>query len=82
MSTVTLNGVVHGRTIELDRDPGLPEGQNVRVIVQPATGVEVVAPGEGLRRSAGTWNDDIEGLDRYLDWCREQRKHSRPEPQP
>jgi hypothetical protein len=72
-----LTGIVHGKTIELDRAPGLPDGQPVHVVLQ-ALG-ERLAPGEGIRRSAGTWSDDAEGLDAFLDWNRQQRKAGRPE---
>jgi hypothetical protein len=27
----TINGVIHGKTIELEREPGLPEGQRIAV---------------------------------------------------
>ncbi len=30
-----LKGIVHGKTIELELEPGLPEGQVVSVTVQP-----------------------------------------------
>lgn len=81
--SVILHGVVHGKTIELDRDPGLPEGQHVTVTVQaPGPAGQKLPPSEGLRRSAGAWNDDVEGLDRYLEWTRQQRKRTRPEPNP
>ena len=33
----TLRGVVHGRTIELVREPGLPDGQAVTVEIEPVT---------------------------------------------
>lgn len=33
--TKFIEGVVHGRTIELKTDPGLAEGQRVKVEVQP-----------------------------------------------
>ena len=29
------NGVIHGRTIELESETGFPDGQAVSVIVQP-----------------------------------------------
>ena len=75
----TIRGVVHGKMIELDEDTGLPDGQHVRVTVQPVTGVERGwPPGEGIRRSAGAWADDPQGLDKYLEWSRLQRKISRP----
>lgn len=75
-------GVVHGKTIELDNETGLPDGQQVTIVVQPVSETEVSAgrlpPGEGIRRSAGGWADDAEALDRYLEWNRQQRKLSRP----
>jgi hypothetical protein len=30
----TIPGVIHGKTIELDREPGLPDGQTVAVTIQ------------------------------------------------
>ena len=73
-------GVVHGNMIELDRAVNLPDGQPVTVVLQPANGK--LAGGEGLRRSAGSWSDDAEGLDQYLDWNRQQRKRGRGEHAP
>jgi len=72
-SETILRGVVHGKTIELDVDAGLPDGQEVRVIVQPATVEEKLPPGEGIRRSAGAWADDPEGVDEFVEWNRKQR---------
>ena len=63
--------------IELDRPVGLPDGQEVTVVVQPANGK--MPPGEGLRRSIGGWADDPQGLDEFLEWNRQQRKQSRRE---
>lgn len=75
-----LTGIIRGKTIELDVHSGLPDGQPVQVTVQP------VAPKlsdderrELLRRAAGGWSDDPEGLDQYLEWNRQQRKTNRPE---
>jgi len=34
-SSTCLKGVVHGKTIELDREPGFPDGQIVEVTVHP-----------------------------------------------
>jgi hypothetical protein len=71
-------GVVHGKTIELDDETGLPDGQQVRIIIQPVFATESLIdrlpPGEGIRRSAGAWADDAEELDKYLEWNRQQRK--------
>jgi hypothetical protein len=75
-----LKGVVHGKTIELEREPGLPDGQEVSVVVQPLEAAEGrLPPGEGIRRSAGGWGDDADGLEEYLEWNRQQRKVSRRE---
>ncbi|MBI1902239.1 MAG: hypothetical protein HYS13_14150 [Planctomycetia bacterium] len=65
-----LKGVIHGKTIELADDPGLPEGQIVTVIVQP----EGVKSLEGLLRSAGACADEADDLDAYMAWNRQQRK--------
>ena len=75
----TLKGVVHGKTIELEQEPKLPDGQQVTVILQPVTQVDPLPPGEGIRLSAGGWSDDPEGLDQYLQWTRQQRKIGRRE---
>ncbi|MEX2560125.1 MAG: hypothetical protein WD403_09430 [Pirellulales bacterium] len=52
----TLHGKVHGRTIELDEDPGVAEGQEVEVqmkLVQPTK-----KWGDGILRTAGALADD------------------------
>jgi len=36
-SCPTLKGVIHGKVIELEREPGLPDGQEVTVTVEPLT---------------------------------------------
>jgi hypothetical protein len=73
------SGIVRGSSIDLERPVGLPDGQEVTVVVRPSNGVERRPPGEGLRRSAGAWSDDPAGLNEYLEWNRQQRKQSRPE---
>lgn len=57
--TKTLQGKVHGRTIELDEDPGVAEGQEVevQVTVLPNTARK---PGEGFMRTEGALADDEE----------------------
>jgi len=77
-----MKGIVHGKTIELEEEPGLPDGQEVAVTVEPitpATSPTSPAALESLRRAAGAWVDDAEELDRYLEWNRQQRNGSRPE---
>lgn len=81
-SKAVIKGVVHGKTIELDEEAGMPDGQAVTVTIQPISGQKQLAPGEGLRRSFGAWADDAEELDRYLEWNRQQRKIGRPEIEP
>jgi hypothetical protein len=78
-----LKGIVHGKTIELEQEPGLPEEQVVNVTVQPlAPEARRLPPGEGIRRSAGGWAEDAEELDEYLELVRQQRKVSRGELEP
>ena len=69
----SMRGVVHGRTIELEGDLNLPEGQQVDVIVQPR-----LSPEEAIRRSAGGWSDDPEGVDRFVEEMRRLRDLERP----
>jgi hypothetical protein len=71
-----MRGVVHGRTIELEQEPGLPDGQSVAVAVQPLR-EKRLPPGEGVRRSAGAWADDPDGLDEYLKRLRVDREQDR-----
>ena len=75
----TLRGVIHGKTIELEQAPGLPDGQQVGVTLEPvaAVGPAQLPPGEGLRRAFGTWAEGAEELDQYLEWNRQQRKVGR-----
>jgi hypothetical protein len=69
----TIHGKVRGRTIELDDDLGVPDGQEVEVQVK------VVQPpkqwGDGLRRCAGAlaneWTDED---DRILQEIYQDRK--------
>ena len=63
--TTSLRGVVHGKTVELDREAGLPEGQKVTVVLVPLSAEEKLPVGEGLRRSFGAWADEADGIDQY-----------------
>ena len=75
-----LKGVIHGRTIELEGEPGLPDGQAVTVTVEPFVPKDKQAIFEAFKRAAGGWvDDDPEGLEQYLEWNRQQRKINRPE---
>ncbi len=59
-SPSTLRGVIRGRTIELDQEAGLPDGQEVAVTVEPVTKWIPLRPGvfvseEASRRWDEAW---------------------------
>ena len=45
----TLRGVIHGKAIELEQDPPLPDGQQVTVILQPVVQVRLRRGGDPRR---------------------------------
>jgi uncharacterized protein (DUF433 family) len=51
----TLRGVIHGKAIELDEEPGLPDGQEVSVDIQP---IRERAPAAGT--GSPWWLDHFE----------------------
>ena len=69
----TIQGRIHGRTIELDEDLGFQDGQQVRVQVTPMPTAETW--GESLKRCAGVlageWTEED---DRILEQIHEDRK--------
>ncbi len=71
--TKTAYGVVHGRTIELDKDLGVADGQKVEVTIKSIPAKQ--AWGEGLRRCAGAlaqeWSEED---DRILEEIYRDRK--------
>lgn len=71
-----LSGVVHGRTIEFTSDLGYAEGQTVAVVVQPLPASTPIPSREGLAAAFGAWANE-EGLDEYLEWCRQDRQRDR-----
>jgi len=79
MTVRNFKGIVHGRTIELESDAGLPDGQAVDVLVTLSNGSQRLAPGEGIARSAGAWAEEAESLDEFLEWNRQQRSQHRAE---
>ena len=71
--SVVMNGVVHGNTIALEGPVGVPDGQEVQVVV---TAIEPRRPwGEGLCRCAGAlageWTNED---DRILEEIHQERK--------
>jgi hypothetical protein len=75
--TRTMHGKVRGGTVELDEDPGVPEGQQVEVTLKA---VPAKKPwGEGLRRCVGALVDEwTEEDDRILAVIHRERKGGRP----
>lgn len=75
---VVLKGVVRGKTIELEQEVGLPDGQAVNVSVRPAGQIP-----QGLLDSFGGWSDDPEGLEEYIRQVYKDRETDpRNEPMP
>ncbi len=72
-----VNGVVHGRRIDLAEDPGFDDGQNVHVTLSVVRSRETW--GEGIRRSAGGWADYPE-MDAVMDQIQRDRKRDRQLP--
>ncbi len=69
--TKAIHGRIHGKTIELDEDLGIADGQEVEVIVKP---VKPKRPwGEGIKRSAGIAADDPE-FDEVFEQIAQDRK--------
>ena len=71
--TRTVVGTVHGNTIELKDDLGLPEGQQVEITIRATQPAGSGPWGEGLRRCAGALAD-IPGLDEDMDEILRERK--------
>ena len=56
--TRTVHGKIHGKSIELDEDPGLAEGQVVELTIHTVTPPTGRRPGEGFLRTEGAPADD------------------------
>jgi hypothetical protein len=71
----TVHGIVHGRTIELHEELGVPEGEEVEVQVRvtPKTSRK---PGEGFLRTEGALADDTE-WDAIMEEIYQARKSER-----
>lgn len=53
-----IEGVIHGKTIDLTTDPGLADGQAVRVIVKPLSTPEQRR--DAILRTAGSMANDAD----------------------
>lgn len=79
--TTIVHGTIHGNTIELDRDLGLPEGETVTVMIKPTP--KLPTDYEAIVRSlAGAWADEGPEFDEYLRNCRKEDPNERPELEP
>jgi hypothetical protein len=66
-----IQGVIRGKTIELDQDPGIAEGQRVDVKVSLSS---TARPwGEGILRSAGV-AVDVPGFDEAFEQVQRDRE--------
>ena len=78
----SLQGVIHGRVIELDGEAGLPDGQRVSIVLVPMP-ADVRSPRQqpldNLRNAFGSWASEAAEVDEYLQWNRRQRKLGRRE---
>ena len=71
--TKTIHGKIHGKTIELDEDLGIAEGQDVEVQVKVLPTMKTW--GDGLKRCAGALADEwTEEDDRILNEIYQDRK--------
>ena len=73
--TRALHGKVHGKTIELDEDLGMAEGQEVEVRVKVLRKSDR-KPGDGFLRTEGALADDTE-WDGIMEEIYQARKHDR-----
>ena len=77
--TKTIHGKVHGKTIELDEDLGVAEGQEVELTVRVVSATKAIRTGEGFLRTEGALVDDPY-WDAIMDEIhRERRSDSRRE---
>jgi hypothetical protein len=54
----TIHGKVHGKTIELAEELGVPEGQEVEITVRTVSSIKATRTGEGLLLTEGALADD------------------------
>jgi len=78
--TKVIHGTVHGKTIDLDEDLGVADGQAVEVQVKVISNT-ARQPGEGLLRTEGALADDTE-WDGIMEEIYQARKRERRPPTP
>ncbi len=77
--TKTIHGKVRGKTIELDEDLGVAEGQEVEITVRMVPAVETTRTGEGLLITEGALADDPYWDDIMAEVHQERKNDSRRE---
>jgi hypothetical protein len=81
--TKTVYGIAHGKTIELNEDLGVPEGQAVEITVHTVNSASARKEGEGFLRTEGALADDSEWdaimQEVYLSRKYESRRQTIPE---
>jgi hypothetical protein len=73
--TKTIHGTVYGKTIELNEDLGVAEGQEVEIQVKLVVKSNRI-PGEGFARTEGALAEDTE-WDEIMDEIHQARKLER-----
>jgi len=77
--TKSIQGVIHGRTIELNEDAGLRDGQSVRVQLTPVP-IPQTTPNRLIQSAGLLANEWTPDDDRILDEIHQDRKRdTRPE---
>ena len=71
-----IHGKVHGKTIELEEDLGVPDGQEVEITVRLISSRSGHHPGEGFLRTEGALADDTE-WDAIMEEIYQARKRDR-----
>jgi citrate lyase beta subunit len=77
--TKTLHGKVHGKTIELAEELGVPEGQEVEITVRTVASTRATRTGEGLLLTEGALADDPYWDDIMEEVHKERKNDSRRE---
>ncbi len=75
--TQVIEGVIHGRTIELEGDPGIEDGRKVQVVLQvesPYAGDEVKGKTAAGMMASYTDDDDAVLAEIYQDRRRDTRR--------
>jgi len=71
MTTKQFQGTIHGRRIDLQEDPGLADGEEVDVIVRVRP--KAAKWGDGIRRSAGAW-ENVPGIEQAFEQVERDRR--------